>query len=229
MGIGRGLAASPLPHHRTYGSGIRRFGRFSRGGVYTPTGASSPGAPVASSSYRMLSHHSAAGNDSSLFISSRRTVRAFRGGIAPPRVRVGQEFPSPMLSMSRAGSSFGHADCIGCLCPPPTLPSADFSHRVRVDYSSLSHHDGPWETSRGKTQSFPRVDAGCIKYAPIADGGLCGHGPARPRHTTPHIRFLFVAPRVWMGLPSDPASRRRPCPSPSLRLRGHLARGLTPR
>jgi len=25
--------------------------------------------------------------------------------------------------------------------------------------------------------------------------------------TTPHIRFLFVAPRFWIGLPSDPTSR----------------------
>ena len=31
IGIGRGLTASPLPHHRTYGSRIRRFGRFSQG------------------------------------------------------------------------------------------------------------------------------------------------------------------------------------------------------
>src|SRR5215208_2125101 len=45
--------------------------------------------------------------------------------------------------------------------------------------------------------------------------------------TTPHIRFLFVAPQFWIGLPSDPTSRRRPCP-PSLRLCEHLARGLSP-
>ena len=29
IGIGGGLTTSPLPHHRTYGSRIRRFGRFS--------------------------------------------------------------------------------------------------------------------------------------------------------------------------------------------------------
>ena len=53
---------------------------------------------------------------------------------------------------------------------------------------------------------------------PIADGGLCGHVPARPECITPHIRFLFIAPPFRIGLPSDPASRRRPCPSPCLRL-----------
>ena len=51
-----------------------------------------------------------------------------------------------------------------------------------------------------------------------ADGGLRGHVPARPECITPHIRFLFIAPQLWIGLPSDPASRRRPCPSPCLRL-----------
>ena len=35
IGIGRGLTASPLPHHRTYGSRIRRFGRCNRG-RYSP-------------------------------------------------------------------------------------------------------------------------------------------------------------------------------------------------
>jgi hypothetical protein len=52
IGIGRGLTASPLPHHRTYGSRIRRFGRLRQGDTRTPTGASSPGVPAASSSQR---------------------------------------------------------------------------------------------------------------------------------------------------------------------------------
>ena len=29
--------------------------------------------------------------------------------------------------------------------------------------------------------------------------------PARPECTTPHIRFLFVALHLWIGLPSDDA------------------------
>ena len=115
-----------------------------------------------------------------------------------------------------------------------TMPSADFSHAVRVDSSSLSQFQshatsqGTWEISRGKTQSFLRVNAGFIKHAPFADGGLHGHVPTRPGRTTPHIRFLFVVPRIRIGLPPDPASRRRPCPSPTLRLRENLAWGLPP-
>ena len=55
-------------------------------------------------------------------------------------------------------------------------------------------------------------------HSTAADGGLRGHVPARPECITPHIRFLFIAPQFRIGLPSDPASRRRPCPSPCLRL-----------
>jgi hypothetical protein len=52
--------------------------------------------------------------------------------------------------------------------------------------------------------------------------------PARPGCTTPRIRFLFIAPRFCLGLPPDPASRRRPCPSANLRLCVHLVSGLAP-
>lgn len=41
----------------------------------------------------------------------------------------------------------------------------------------------------------------------FADGGLRGYVPARPECTTPTIRFLFIAPQLWVRLPSDPTSR----------------------
>ena len=93
------------------------------------------------------------------------------------------------------------------------MPSADFSPLVKKHYYSFSQFPshatvrGKGEISRGKTQNLPRVNAGFIKYAPLADGGIRGHVPTRPERTTPRIRFLFVAPRFWIGLPSDPASR----------------------
>jgi len=67
------------------------------------------------------------------------------------------------------------------------------------------------------------------KAHPIADGGFRGHVPTRPECATPHIRFLLVAPHLWIGLPPDPTSRWRPCPSPILRLCEYLVRGLTHR
>ena len=84
------------------------------------------------------------------------------------------------------------------------------------------------QISRGKTRYLPCIDAGFTKCTPTADGGLRGHVPARPGCITPHIRFLFIAPQFRIGLPSDPASRRRPCPSPCLRLCENLAIGLSP-
>jgi len=95
----------------------------------------------------------------------------------------------------------------------PNMPSADFSPLVKKHYYSFSQFrshatsQGTKETSRGKTQNFPCVDARFIKHAPLADGGLCGHVPTRPERTTPRIRFLFVAPHLWIGPPPDPTSR----------------------
>ena len=117
----------------------------------------------------------------------------------------------------------------------PTLPSADFRQTVNSDSSlfsqflSQARSQGTWRISQGKIQNVPHVNAGFIKHTHSADGGLRRHVPARPGCTTPRIRFLFVAPCFRIGLPPNPASRRRPCPSPSLRLRFYLARGLSPR
>ena len=47
------------------------------------------------------------------------------------------------------------------------------------------------------------------------------------RRGTPRIRFLFIGSRVCSTLPSDPASRRRPCASLSLHLH-QVGRGLPP-
>ena len=86
------------------------------------------------------------------------------------------------------------------------MPSADFCTAVRVNYSTLSLYisKDTVQISRGKTQSFLRVNAGFIKHTPIADGGLRGHVPTRPGCTTPQIRFLFVAPRSRSLVPRLP-------------------------
>ncbi len=92
------------------------------------------------------------------------------------------------------------------------MPSADFYHTVKFDCSNLSHAISRkrlamavWQTSRGKTRNCRCVNAGFIKYTPIVDGGLRGHVPTRPGCTTPNIRFLFVAPHLWIGLPPGPS------------------------
>ena len=114
--------------------------------------------------------------------------------------------------------------CLHLLCPLQTPPrsSAPIARRPASVARSTE------EASRGKTRYLPCIDAGFTKCTPRADGGLRGHVPARPECITPHIRFLFIAPQFRIGLPSDPASRRRPCPSPCLRLCEYLAIGLAP-
>jgi hypothetical protein len=105
------------------------------------------------------------------------------------------------------------------------LTSAERSGKIPPP--SVLCQDTP-QLSRGQLSDLPCIDAGCIKSAPPVDGGLYGRVPTRPERTTPHIRFVSLAPHVRSTLPSDPASRRRPCASLVLRLHGHLDRGLSP-
>jgi hypothetical protein len=105
------------------------------------------------------------------------------------------------------------------------LTSAGRSGRIAPP--SVLNEDTP-QISRGKLSYLPCIDAGFIKYAPPVDGGLYGRVPTRPERTTPHIRFVSLAPHVRSTLPSDPASRRRPCASLVLRLHAYLDRGLSP-
>jgi hypothetical protein len=118
---------------------------------------------------------------------------------------------------------------------PATMPSADFSHVIGIDcpfpsqFASHATLQGFHERSPGvRHRTLSRVNAGFIKHTPVVGGRLHGHVPTGPECTIPHIRFLFVAPRFWIALPPDPASRLRPCPSPNLRPYEHLVWGPAP-
>lgn len=86
------------------------------------------------------------------------------------------------------------SSCAAGGIPPP--PSQFPWHATSQD----SH-----EVSRRKSYPLRRIDAGFIKHAPL--GMEDGCVPTRPERTTPHIRFLFVAPHLRSTLPSDPTSR----------------------
>jgi hypothetical protein len=113
--------------------------------------------------------------------------------------RCGLAYPLPRLSALGCLTSFA--------CAGPTMPSADFCGAVRADCSTLSPVQDTRQISRGKLSYRPCIDAGFIKHAPTVDGGLCCGVPARPERTTPHIRFVSLAPHVRSTLPSDPTSR----------------------
>jgi len=176
MGIGRGLAASPLPHHRTYGSRIRRFGRFSRGGVCTPTGASAPSAPAARSSQmsdllsttspdaisrlhsgpRLLSCHRLSAHRAGLQRRHHTRLHPCR-----PRVSVPCSFDRQGGFLVRPCGLRLVAVSLLLLCPLLTSPIGSGSITLP---SAIS--DGPWEISQGQTPNVPCIDAGCIKHTP---------------------------------------------------------------
>jgi hypothetical protein len=113
----------------------------------------------------------------------------------------------------------------------PTMPSADFSWVVNASCPSFSASltaSAPERSPEVRHGSFTARAPNLQSASNFADGGLRSHVPARPECTTPTIRFLFIAPQLWVRLLSDPASRRRPCRFPSLRLCLYLAAGLPP-
>ncbi len=93
IGIGRDLTVSPLPHHRTYGSRIRRFGRFRQGDRNTPTGASAPGVPATSSSQRPSITRPLAGCH--LAAPPQTTTPLYRSGLPTSMRGVGSEEARP--------------------------------------------------------------------------------------------------------------------------------------
>jgi hypothetical protein len=100
------------------------------------------------------------------------------------------------------------------------MPSAVFCAVVRSPYDDLSPESG---TQRRSPEVRPTAFAARPPDLPprplmVADFAIIGSlvQPGRPR-----IRFLSIGPRLCSTLPSDPASRRRPCAS--LILRHHQA------
>ncbi len=68
------------------------------------------------------------------------------------------------------------------------------------------------QAQRG-TETGERFPPLCV----LEGNGLRDHRPARPT-LTPPIRFLSIGSHFCSTLPSDPASRRRPCASLTLHL-----------
>jgi hypothetical protein len=81
------------------------------------------------------------------------------------------------------------------------------------------------QTSRDKFDRFLRATTE-FTLCVLDRYGLRDHWPARPT-LTPQIRFLYIGSRICSTLPSDPASRRRPCASLSLLLYQDVKRTYT--
>ena len=93
-----------------------------------------------------------------------------------------------------------------------TMPSADSSRPVRIDHSILrlaaKTDERPPEVSSTAFSARPPD----LHPAPLMDRDFANPG-SLVRHGLPRIWFLSIGPRLCSTLPSDPASRRRPCAS----------------
>ena len=99
----------------------------------------------------------------------------------------------------------------------PTMPSADFCRPVGSDYSSPSPELRTGGRSPEVSSTAFSAQPPDLQPAPLMDLDfvvLC----RLVRRRMPRIRFLSIGSRLCSTLPSDPASRRRPCASLGLHL-----------
>ena len=159
-------------------------------------------------------------------------------GLSSRRPAVCGSVPSPVASGASPPPSTGKASTSWMFCripltrnavllaPPSvqafapcgaTMPSADFCRPVRSDYSSPSPE---FRTDdRSPEVSSTAFSAQPPDLQPVSLMDLDFVVIRRlVRRRLPRIRFLSIGSRLCSTLPSDPASRRRPCASLGLHL-----------
>jgi hypothetical protein len=95
-------------------------------------------------------------------------------------------FPPTCVVLCRLLTSAGRSERI----PPPSVPGRDTPADLPRSAVIPSAH---------RRRMY--------QVRPVVDGGLRGGVPTRPDRTTPHIRFVSLAPHLRSTLSSDPTSR----------------------
>ena len=108
------------------------------------------------------------------------------------------------------------------------MPAADSCRTVRVDRSTLSPDSGTCNRPPAIRMTAFNAQPPNLQPAPLMDVDFAVIGQL-VRHRMPHIRFLSIGSRLCSTLPSDPASRRRPCASLSLLLHRDVKGTYTPK
>src|ERR1039458_7852725 len=111
-------------------------------------------------------------------------------------------------------------------CSAHTTRSADFCRPVRIDCSTLSPVSRTNDRSPEVSSTAFRTQPPNLQPVPLMDMDFVVIGQL-VRHRMPQIRFLYIGSYVCSTLLSDPASRRRPCASLSLRLHQAVKRTFT--
>jgi len=108
------------------------------------------------------------------------------------------------------------------------MPADDFYCAVKEPYGAFSHESVTHSRSPEVSSTAFRTQPSDLQPVPLMDMGFTVSCPLA-RHRMPHIRFLFIGSHVCSTLPSDPASRRRPCASLSLHLHQVVKGTFTPK
>jgi len=95
------------------------------------------------------------------------------------------------------------------------MPADDFYCVVKEPYGTFSHESVTHSRSPEVSSTAFRAQPSDLQPVPLMDRGFAVSCPLA-RHRMPLIRFLYIGSHVCSTLPSDPASRRRPCASLSL-------------
>jgi hypothetical protein len=97
------------------------------------------------------------------------------------------------------------------------MPAADFCCTVREDYSTLSPDSGTCNRPPVISLTAFNAQPSDLQPVPLMDMDFAVIRQL-VQHCMPHIRFLLIGSHLCSTLPSDPASRRRPCASLTLHL-----------
>ena len=109
-----------------------------------------------------------------------------------------------------------------------TMPAADFYCAVKEPFGAFRHESVTRSRSPEVSSTAFRTQPSDLQPVPLMDMGFAVSCPLA-RHRMPLIRFLYLGSYVCSTLPSDPASRRRPCASLSLHLHQVVKGTFTPK
>jgi hypothetical protein len=109
-----------------------------------------------------------------------------------------------------------------------TMPAADFYCEIKAPCNALSHDSVTHSRSPEVSSTAFCTQPPDLQPVPLMDRGFAVIGQLA-QHRMPQIRFLSIGSYVCSTLPSDPASRRRPCASLSLHLHQVVKGTFTPK
>ena len=162
-----------------------------------------------------------------LLLHSQTFGHALRRERFGPSARNHWSFTPPLLAEGQPKLGFLPLPSVWAFAArATTMPAADSCRTIRVDRSTLSPDSGTCSRPPAIRMTAFNAQPPNLQPAPLMDMDFAVIDQL-VRHRMPHIRFLSIGSRLCSTLPSDPASRRRPCASLSLLLHQDVKRTYT--